>query len=85
MAYKDRYGSTDIRTGRIDNLSIGWDYEDNPEDVKQRKPVFLFTPDMKDTNTHYHIELDRRQARKLRDWLTSYLNNEPTKHKKGRK
>lgn len=81
MAYKDRYGSTDICDGRIDNLSIGWDYEDDPEDASQRYPVFLFIPDTEHHN-HYHIELDREKAQILRDWLDDFLQNKPTTYRK---
>ena len=38
-----------IRDTERDNLYIGWDEEDGF--------VFLFTPTMKNTDNHYHIEL----------------------------
>ena len=82
MSYKSRYGSTSIRPGRIDNLDIGWDFEDDETDKRQRKPVFLFTPDMKNTVNHHHIELSRAQAKKLRDWLTAYLKDTRKRHGK---
>jgi hypothetical protein len=73
MPYKrNRYGVTQIKPGVIDNLSINWDFDYN-ENKRLRFPVFLFTPWMKDTKTHYHIRLNRTQARKLRDWLNDYL------------
>lgn len=82
MAYKDRYGSTKLRNGRRDNLSIGWDNFVNsaknfasPKYAHNRVPVFLFTPDMEDTKQHYHIELNKQQAKDLRDWLTAYLKD----------
>lgn len=77
MSYKrHRYGSTKIKSKRIDNLQINWDYQRTP---KSKFPVFLFTPDMNDTNTHYHIKLDRLQAKKLKDWLEDFL--EDTAHR----
>ena len=81
MAYKDRFGGTDICDGSVYNFSIGWDYNDNPSDEKQRYPVFLFIPDMEDPD-HYHIELNRKQARILRDWLNDYLEGRATKWEK---
>ena len=82
MAYKDRFGGTDIRKGKIDNLSIGWDCDGEMEDPKQRYPVFLFTPDMGNTNEHYHIQLDKKQAKLLAKWLQDYLSNGKTRWKK---
>lgn len=82
MAYKDRYGSTIIRPQTRDNLSIGWDNFknssknfDKPKYAKNRVPVLLFTPDMNDTNNHYHIELNKNNAKVLRDWLNDYLKD----------
>lgn len=80
--YKDRYGVTNIRKGRRDNLSISWDNFVNaaknfalPKFKKNRIPVFLYTPDMENTREHFHIELNKRQARVLRDWLNDYLKD----------
>lgn len=77
MAYKDRYGSTELRNTKLDNFSIGWDnmVDKNVENLRNRIPVFLFTPNMDDTNDHHHIMLTRHQARKLRDWLDDYLRD----------
>ena len=74
MAYKDKFGITKIREGQTNNLDISWDYENDPNDLKQRKAVFLFTPDMKNAMEHYHIELDQQQANVLRKWLNQFLN-----------
>jgi hypothetical protein len=46
MAYRNRFGSTNIRKGRIDNLSINWDFDYNEDSIRECYPVFLFTPDM---------------------------------------
>jgi hypothetical protein len=81
MSYKDRYGITKIRDAVIDNLSISWDadcmYPNSPEDVekKDRYPVFLYTPWMEDTGTHYHISLSKEEAKALKDWLEEYLKD----------
>lgn len=72
MAYRNRYGVTKLKKKRIDNLSINWDYNRTP---KSKFPVFLFTPDMEDTDTHYHIKLDRTQAKKLNKWLNDFLKD----------
>jgi hypothetical protein len=72
MSYKTKFGITNIRASKVDTLSISWDYDVNP---KKKYPVFLFTPDMNDTNEHYHIALTPAQARKLRDWLSEYLKD----------
>lgn len=73
--HNKRHGSTDIRDGDVDNLGISWDYDDDPLDKAQRQAVFLYTPWMKDTNVHYHISLNREEARKLRDWLTDFVED----------
>lgn len=73
MAYDDKFGITKISKGKIDNLSISWDYESDPDDKTQRRPIFLFTPNMDNTNEHFHIELTRKQARVLSKWLIDYL------------
>lgn len=82
MAYRNRYGSTQLRKGQRDNLSIGWDNFINSaknfaksEYAHNRIPVLLFTPDMKWTQEHYHIALSKHQARELRNWLTAYLKD----------
>jgi hypothetical protein len=73
MSYKDRYGITKIVDDKSDNLSVSWDYDSNKDDLTQRRPVFLYTPWMDNTDDHYHIELTRNQAIVLRDWLNDYL------------
>ena len=77
MAYKDNYGITKIRSQKIDNLSINWDADNyvSLSPKKLRYPVLLYTPDMNDTNEHYHIRLSRVQAKKLKDWLEAYLKD----------
>jgi len=70
MSYQDRFGVTNIRPDDRDNLDISFDYDDNPSETY---PVFLFTPDMKNPNDHYHITLSLSQAQRLHQWLTDYL------------
>lgn len=70
MAYASKYGSTEIKKGRIDNLGISWGYDIDPE---KRFPILFFTPDMTDKNTHYHIQLTTAQARNLKQWLDDFL------------
>ena len=55
-----------IRDTEKDNLYISWDDEDGF--------VFLFTPDMNNTNIHYHIELDNDLAARLILFLKKKLD-----------
>jgi len=57
-----------IIKGDFNNLSISED-----SDYEGSLAVFLFTPSMKNLNIHYHIDLNKRQAKKLRDWLNKFL------------
>jgi hypothetical protein len=54
-----------IRDHERDNLRIGWDEEDGF--------VLLFTPDMTNTNTHYHVELTEDEAVQLSLFLNKKL------------
>jgi hypothetical protein len=76
MSYKDRYGSTVINNEKIDNLQINWDYDDDAEDIKQRFPVLLYTPWMEDTKNHFHISLNKEQAKVMKEWLEEYLKEQ---------
>ncbi len=60
-----------IRKNRRDNLHISWDESDGF--------VFLFTPDMENTDNHYHIELTDRQAMRLSSFLNKKLEELNTK------
>lgn len=70
MGYHDsRYGVTEIREDRIDNLSINWEH-----DLSQRDAVLLYTVDKRDGyGDHFHIKLNQQQARILYDWLHDFL------------
>jgi hypothetical protein len=72
VSFKDPFGITKIRASDRDNLNISWDFDTNP---KKNYPVLLYTPDMRDTDNHYHIALSEKQARELRDWLTAFLRS----------
>ena len=84
MSYKDRHGSTPINKGKSNNLTIHWDYDDDSEDIKQRTPILFYTPWMEDTNTHYHIRLDKDQAKIMRDWLDEYLKEQASVESKNK-
>lgn len=65
--YEDIFGSTMIRDTEHDNLKISIDVMDKPV------AVFLYTPSMRETKCHYHIEMDKKQAIELRTWLNSFI------------
>lgn len=44
--------------------------------------VLLFTPDMKKTAHHYHIELDVDRVRKLHKWLAGFLKRHENEEKR---
>lgn len=69
MAYKDKHGITEIKSGNFHNISISYEMED-----EHRVPMLLFTPDMKNTGLHYHIEFSKEEAAELRNWLDEFLN-----------
>ena len=54
-----------IRDTERDNLYVSWDDEDGF--------VMLFTPSMKNTDTHYHIELSVDGATRLKAFLEKKL------------
>ncbi len=64
MAIRDHEAIT-IRDRVRDNLQISWDEEDGF--------VFLFTPDMESTITHYHVELTEDEAMQLGLFLNRKL------------
>jgi len=70
MGYKNKFGNTLINDERFNNLQINWDYDKDPN---KKYPVLLFTPDMQDTNKHYHLALNKKQTKKLLKWLQDYL------------
>jgi hypothetical protein len=69
MAYKDKHGITQIRSGRLHNLSISRDYDRNPQ---KHYPILLVVPDLEQFQ-HHHVKLTKTQARKLHEWLGHWL------------
>jgi hypothetical protein len=62
-------------------LSIARDYGSDPHDVY---PVFTFVPDVSKPE-HFHISLQRAEARSLRDWLKAYCKETKPKKSKRKK
>lgn len=75
MAYKHRFGITNIKKSKFSNLSISWDFDNDEKDVGQRMPILFFTPDMSNKNEHHHISLNHKQAKALCKWLGDYLED----------
>lgn len=73
MGYRDKFGITEIKNKKYNNLSIGWDFDEMEE---EKYPVFLFTPSMADTSNHYHIPLSKVEAKILKDWLDQYFQED---------
>ena len=69
--YKDKHGITKITDRIYDNLMISWDT--SYEGGESRIAMLLYTPTMNNTKEHYHIDLDKDDARVLRDGLNDYL------------
>jgi hypothetical protein len=72
MSFQDKYGITSIpqrERGAVDVFDISWDQDD---ENSPKLPVFLMVPD-KNSEYHEHIELTRRGAMVLREWLEDYL------------
>lgn len=90
MSYKSKFGITKIRHRKngTDELDINWDTDCDPSSNSKtnRIPVFLYTPDMRDTDTHFHVPLTRAEAKRLRNWLNDYLKDVvPKKRRKAQK
>ena len=72
-ALKEKHRVESIIPDKIDNLSISIDFDDNWDEIAQRFPVILFTPDMNNTAEHWHIRLSDNQAIHLNKWLDEFL------------
>ena len=55
----------------FDNLRISEDTSRHDDDTPVA--VLLYTPDMGNTNEHYHIEMTTKQAMRLHSWLGYFL------------
>jgi len=74
MSFENKFGITKLIEGRRNNLSVSFD-TDTPRIKKDEVGmVFLYTPDMEDTNTHYHITLNKDEILILKNWIDSFLN-----------
>jgi hypothetical protein len=71
MAYQDRWGVTDIRDGVYGNLQLCWDVTNSTG--TEILAVIRFTPDMTNTDRHYHISLDLSQCKTLKEWLDQHI------------
>lgn len=69
MAYEDKHGITTIKDSVLNSLEVSLDYDEDPKD---KCPVLLHTPYKKDL-VHYHIMLDKVEAKELHEWLGKYL------------
>ena len=75
MAYKDKHGIIKIKDSTHNNVSISCDYLNEEGEPVEKVPVLLFTPNMEDTSEHFHIVLDKKEAKKLNTWLTDYFKD----------
>lgn len=58
-----------IRDSQINNLIISEDTDENANPIA----VLLYTPNMSDTQNHFHIELDMNKAAEMHAWLGDFL------------
>ena len=66
------YRVTLVTKRRYDNLIVSEDWDENP---KRTYPVFLYTPDIKHPDQHWHIPLKPAEVRRLYRWLGTHLSN----------
>lgn len=78
MKFKSSY----IKNQRINDLLISLDHDGDPE---RSYPVIRYTPDMYNTDTHYHIILSRPEAKRLHKFLSQYLEPRSKVKKYGEK
>lgn len=79
MAYKDKYGITEIKETTINALTVSTDEDLDSNGFPCPCAVLLYTPSMGDPDTHYHIPLDFKEARKLKKWLHKFLKEHKVK------
>lgn len=59
-----------IRDKPLDNIGMSIDESVENDEICA---MMLFTPDMGDTDEHFHISFDREQATALRNWFNKFL------------
>lgn len=74
MSYQNKFGITKIIDKKRDNLSVSFDTGTRRFKEDEVGVVFLYTPDMDNTQEHFHIELTRQEASLLKDWLGAFLS-----------
>lgn len=73
MAYSDKFGTTEIfNPERCEILSLGWDCQEDEDNLDERYASFLYVPD-RDNHDHYHINFSVPEAKIMREWLDSYI------------
>ena len=81
---KSKTKPIELKTGGFgpqDRFALSWDFDSNPADKRQRKPVFLYVPDIAQ-DEHFHIELKRSEVKKLATWLNEFMKETKPKKKK---
>jgi hypothetical protein len=73
MSFIDKFGVTKIVDEKRDNLSLSFDSGCRRIKDGEVGLVFLFTPDMSETSSHYHIELNKDEIINLKNWIDSFL------------
>lgn len=59
-----------IRDAALRNLEISLDYDTDP---LKTYPVLLFVPHLRNPDEHFHVDLNKEQAKTLRDYLDEWL------------
>lgn len=70
--YSDRFGITNVRESDRDNLTLSIDVMEEPV------AVMLYIPDIND-HEHFHIQLNKDQAKIMRDWLSAFIEDDVQK------
>lgn len=74
MAYKDKHGITDIKDKEVNALSISRDTDMDFNDGSEFPiAVLLYTPSMRNTDVHYHIDLNVAEAKELMKWIKKFV------------
>ena len=74
--YSDRFGITKVRESDQDNLTLSIDIDEKPT------AVMLYIPDIND-HEHFHIHLNKDQAKIMRDWLSAFIEDDVHKKYEG--